>query len=243
MGDRFRYGQRLYRIWIEMRRRCRDEHRDSYCRYGGRGITVCPEWQDYEVFARWALSNGYADDLTIERIDVNGNYCPENCTWITRGAQARNRRNNFKVTISGETKTGAEWARDAGLEKHTVINRIRKGLNPETAVTKQGPVRKRSVFGEELTLKEMEEKYGIKTTTIKSRIRKGMTPEEAVLTPLKKDWAVIQETTDGCVVRKWKCANEAVRELGYSLSGISDCCTGRIKTYKGYVWRYEKDTK
>ena len=74
MENRFRYGKRLYQIWVEMRRRCRAENRPAYANYGGRGIAVCAEWQDYERFAQWALHNGYSDDLTIERKNVNAGY-------------------------------------------------------------------------------------------------------------------------------------------------------------------------
>ncbi len=135
MENRYRYGKRLYRIWTGMRARCRTKTHHAYDRYGGRGITVCPEWEDYETFAQWALANGYAEDLTIERVDVNGNYCPENCTWITREDQARNRRSNINIEVGGVVKTGAEWAKELGMGKQTVLRRLRKGMTPEEAVS------------------------------------------------------------------------------------------------------------
>lgn len=186
MANRYRYGKRLYSIWVGMRSRCRNPNVTSYERYGGRGITVCDEWQDYENFAQWALSNGYTDEMTIERKDVNGNYCPENCSWIAKGDQARNRRSNCKVTINGVTKTGAEWARENGMGKHTVLARIRNGMDPEEAIKTKSKAEKRLFRGEMLSINGIARKYGVHAATIKSRLARGMTLEEAVFTPLDR---------------------------------------------------------
>jgi len=86
--------QRLHRTYTDMIKRCYEENSKDYINYGGRGIIVCPEWiNDYSLFKSWALSNGYENNLTIERINVNGNYEPLNCTWIPNNQQAKNRRN------------------------------------------------------------------------------------------------------------------------------------------------------
>lgn len=134
--NRYRYGKRLYGIWVGMRARCYRKTHQAYSRYGARDIKVCDEWHDYSPFALWALANNYSDELTIERKDVNGDYCPENCCWITRGDQARNRRNNRKIFYNGISKTGAEWARDLGFrDKHIILNRIDRGWSVEKSLT------------------------------------------------------------------------------------------------------------
>lgn len=96
---------RLYRIWQGMKSRCYNKHAKKYARYGGRGIQICKEWMDFEVFMDWAYNNGYRDNLTIERIDINKDYCPNNCTWITLEKQANNRCTSVRITYNGQNMT------------------------------------------------------------------------------------------------------------------------------------------
>jgi hypothetical protein len=110
-----KHGQRhnrIYYVWQNMRRRCYDDTLPQYKDYGGRGIKVCSEWDDFNNFWKWAEKSGYSNELTIDRIDVNGNYCPENCRWVGRKKQSNNKRNNDYLTYKGVTKTRQEWAEE-----------------------------------------------------------------------------------------------------------------------------------
>ena len=115
-------GTRLYNIWDTMKARCYRKSHCSYDVYGGKGIRVCDEWKDnYIAFRDWALANGYRDDLTIDRIDSNGNYCPENCRWVTNKLQGRNKTNT--IYING--KSLSDLCDEKGLPHNTVYNRIK----------------------------------------------------------------------------------------------------------------------
>lgn len=116
---------RLHDIWCGINRRCNPENKHSE-RYGKRGITICEEWGNYESFAEWARNNGYEDGLTIERIDVNGNYCPDNCAWIPFKKQARNRRTTHWVEYDGRKMSLAEACELANLPYKQVFERIKK---------------------------------------------------------------------------------------------------------------------
>lgn len=128
---------RLYREWQSMKGRCAYPSVNGYERYGGRGITVCDEWKNsFESFKNWALSNGYTDELSLDRIDVNGNYCPKNCRWATDIEQRRNTRSNHVVTYHGETHCLAEWAEILGVSKNILYKRIScSGWSIERAFT------------------------------------------------------------------------------------------------------------
>lgn len=133
-----RKNERLYIIWRAMRERCRREKNKRYKNYGGRGIRVCEEWNDYITFKKWALANGYNDGLTIDRIDNDGNYEPSNCRWVDRASQANNKSNNHLITHNGETHTAMEWSRITGIPYRTILSRInRDGLSPAEVFVKK----------------------------------------------------------------------------------------------------------
>lgn len=119
----------------DMKRRCYNPEEKFYKDYGGRGIKVCDEWMDkkegHSNFQKWAVENGWEEGRSIDRIDVNGNYEPNNCRWATPEEQANNRRNNNYVTINGVTKTTSEWARQIGISQNAFTGRINSGWTGE----------------------------------------------------------------------------------------------------------------
>ncbi|MFD0587796.1 hypothetical protein ACFQZE_07260 [Paenibacillus sp. GCM10027627] len=124
---------RLFTIWNGMKTRCNDKDDADY---GGRGITVFEQWKnDFMTFYEWATNNGYSDYLTLDRVDVNGNYEPDNCRWTTRIAQSNNTRSNYNITINGETKTVSEWSRISGISRPQIKNRFKSGV-PEDEILK-----------------------------------------------------------------------------------------------------------
>ena len=118
---------RLHNIWGNMKQRCGNEKNTNYRSYGDRCINVCDEWFDsYESFRDWALSNEYSDELTLDRIDNDKNYCPENCRWADHYTQMNNKRNTRRITYNGETHSIAEWARKLNVSKSVLYYRINK---------------------------------------------------------------------------------------------------------------------
>lgn len=119
-----------------MKDRCYNPNNKSYSFYGGRGIAICEEWlNDFVAFFNWANNNGYSEELTIDRIDTNGDYSPQNCRWIDRGAQANNTRRNVYITLGNETKTLTEWCRILDVAYNSVQTRVYKGWDVKEALT------------------------------------------------------------------------------------------------------------
>ena len=164
---------RLHNTWLGIIDRCR-HHKG----YGGRGISVCEEWKDYVTFREWALSNGYADNLTIERIDVNGDYCPGNCTWIPLEKQARNRRTTHWVEYNGERMSLAEACERANMPYKQVFARVKvHGWSFEKSIST--PIKGKS------ELRKKCDQLGLNYHTVYNRIRMGWSEEEAINTPIE----------------------------------------------------------
>ncbi len=165
---------RLYNTWRSMKKRCYTSKAKDYPRYGGRGIYICNLWMNNpKAFFAWAKSSGYQDNLTIERINNEGPYSPENCKWIAAKQQARNRRSNVFLEIEGKSKTLAEWATHAGISRSGLHHRYRRGLRDVKLLT---PPRGlfTTVDGITRSLKDWAQLSGIKYMTLYRRYRKGL---------------------------------------------------------------------
>lgn len=131
------YKSRIYRIWRHLKERCIYKKSKDYKNYGTRGISVCEEWKNsFEKFYIWSMKHGYTDNLTIDRKNVNGNYSPENCRWITFKEQSINKRNNVKILFNGKNLCISEWAELTGINYHTIRNRLKAGKKPEDILHK-----------------------------------------------------------------------------------------------------------
>jgi hypothetical protein len=137
-------GTRLYRTWLQMKRRCETPVAQSYYRYGGRGIKVCSEWQDFVVFADWARSHGYDDTLEIDRLDNDGNYEPANCRFVTRTANNQNKANVRRYLIRGETLSIREAAEKYGIPIKAMKKRLLNWADTERAISEPLKTRRRS---------------------------------------------------------------------------------------------------
>ena len=118
----------LYQKYLGIKRRCYNQREKNYLYYGARGIKMCDEWlNDFQKFYDCAISNGYKKNLTIDRIDSNGDYSPDNCRWVDNYVQANNKRNSYFITYKGETKTLAQWVKDLEIPYKTLWKRLKEG--------------------------------------------------------------------------------------------------------------------
>lgn len=177
------HSTRLYNVWTSMRKRCDNPKDKRYSDYGGRGIKVCKEWEDYETFRNWAYLNGYDNNLeatecSIDRIDNSKGYSPDNCRWVGVDIQSNNKRNNIVIEYEGKKQTAAEWGRELGLDASIIRLRYHKGQFDELFNKK----RINSVYieykGEIHTMAEWSRIKGINIQTISRRYNKGYPVEE-----------------------------------------------------------------
>lgn len=135
-------NKRLRKIWSSMRERCYYDKHPYYSTYGGRGIQVCEEWKDYLTFAKWAFRNGYEPSLTIDRIDNDKGYCPDNCRWVDMKAQQNNKRSNRIIEYNGKLFTLTQLSELTGIKKTTLKERLNMGWTVDEAINR--PVRLRT---------------------------------------------------------------------------------------------------
>lgn len=127
---------RIYNEWIGMKARCDNPKATHYKYYGGKGIKVCKEWgSDFLTFYKWAIENGYSDDLTLDRIDINKDYEPKNCRWVTMAIQNRNKRSNRYLTFNGKTQIIADWAHELGISSKSLCARMKRGWSVAELLT------------------------------------------------------------------------------------------------------------
>lgn len=127
--------------------RCEKPNNPAYVRYGGRGIKVCDEWRrNFIAFCEWSRTHGYRQDLTLDRIDNNKGYSPDNCRWISNKEQQRNKRTNRIIEFDGKSLTVVDWCELTGLKKSTLLKRLNSGWSVEDALTKPLSIEKSSAY-------------------------------------------------------------------------------------------------
>lgn len=180
--------ENLYNRWNTMKQRCFNPNNQKHKSYGGRGITICDEWMNYENFKIWALATGYAEHLTLDRIDTDGNYNPWNCRWVNQKVQQNNRRNNRRIIYKGKSYTLAELSDLTGIKSATIALRLNEGMTPREAVETE--LNHDYIFvemnGEKHYLKKWCEILKLPYKTVHMRIKRGWTPEKALTTPIRK---------------------------------------------------------
>ena len=163
-----------------MKVRCLNKNNKSYRDYGGRGISVCSEWQEsFSSFYEWSINNGYKENLTLDRINFNGNYAPDNCKWSTLKEQMNNTRKNIFLEYDGDTKTVKEWAETLGVSQYTLYSRVKKGWSIADIIEK--PIRRKRIItinGESHSIEEWAEISGIPVRTLYNRAKRNETGEK-----------------------------------------------------------------
>lgn len=158
--------EKLYEIYTSIIRRCHNQNQKSFKYYGGRGIKICDEWfNNYQSFKKWALENGYVEGLTIDRIDVNGNYEPSNCRWITKKEQQNNTRRNCFITYNGETKTISQWGEFYEIPYHILWRRLKENWDLEEAF---GLKKRKRKTGKENKLSKPVNQYDLEGNFIRT---------------------------------------------------------------------------
>ena len=175
--------KRLKSIYNGMRLRCYNENNVNYKYYGGKGVTICDEWLlSFENFFDWAINNGYNENLTIDRIDSEKEYSPDNCKWSTKKEQAYNRSISVKLTLNGRTMYMTEWAEELEIDKKILSWRYNNGWSDEEILTRPRDYKENKLTLNEEThsMSEWSRITGIKVATISYRMKKGWSVEDAL---------------------------------------------------------------
>jgi hypothetical protein len=178
-------GSRIYLAWGNMKRRCNDPTNKSYANYGGRGISYDKRWERFENFYE-DMKDTYADNLTLDRIDVDANYSKENCRWADKKTQANNMTTNHLISFNGETLTIAEMARKYNLDYELFRHRLKMGWTVERAMNPIEQQEEINYNGETKTVSQWAEEIGLTYHQLKKRLMRGWTVERAITQPLKR---------------------------------------------------------
>lgn len=181
---------KLRRMWHNMNNRCTNENRVDYKYYGGKGVKVCEEWSEFNVFMEWGIANGFKENLTIDRIDSNGDYEPSNCRFVTIDEQQRNKSNNVNLTYQGKTQTLSEWSREYGIHERTLSSRLELGYTVSAALNKKSGQNQFSPMykykGQEKSLTQWANEYNIPKYLLFGRLKRGWSISRALETPVRK---------------------------------------------------------
>lgn len=243
-------NNRIYYVFYDMHQRCENPNNHAYKYYGERGICVCDEWSGENgvvSFANWAFANGYKDGLSIDRIDVNGNYEPSNCRWADVKTQARNKRNNrYLIDSNGTKKVAADIATEKGIDHRSIYQRIKSGWENDDVIN---PLthgeRTVNYNGADMNLHELAEATGLSYNTLQTRYTRGFSDKDMVAPTWSRSKPKIVQQYDknGKLIAEYESGFEASKQTGTSISGIRMCCLGQRKTCHGFVWKYKESSK
>lgn len=178
---------KLHSRWRNIKERCYNPKNPCYKHYGGRGIAMCDEWKnDFMAFYSWAMENGYTDELTVDRIDYNKGYSPQNCRLVGWVEQQNNKRNNRRFTVGDKTLTIAEWSRESGVQYRDIMNRLNYGYTMEEAIKPDFKKHHLCMNAENQNLYDLCVERGIRYSLVKQRVDRGWDIERALSTPAKE---------------------------------------------------------
>lgn len=213
-------GTRLHHIWKSIKMRCNNPDEPSYQHYGKRGITVCEEWENnFSTFYNWAIKNGYSDTLTIDRIDVNGNYEPGNCRWATIAEQSINKTNTVYIELNGILKPMKEWCNIYNVPYYLVQQRYKK-------------ITKNNIPCDDLSILFSKETLHLKKNR-KPYVRKHFFDY--------RERPIIQYDANNIFIKEWSGIKEIKQTGLFNKNAVLNCCYGFAKTHKGFMWRYKDD--